>query len=185
MAVLGTGIDVAYPERNAGCSTRSWPRAARWSRSSRPGAQPRKGSFPVRNTVIAGLADVVVVVEAGLASGTLHTVRAHASRCGRPVVALPGSHGTDALILDGALPVTGAADVLAVLDGKPPAPPALPEDPIAAQALRRARRTSRATSAIWRFAPGLRSAPARRWWSIWSLGAWLRARQVGVIVRLR
>jgi predicted Rossmann fold nucleotide-binding protein DprA/Smf involved in DNA uptake len=50
---------------------------------------------------------------------------------GRKVAAMPGSHGTDALILDGAIAVESAADVLAVLDGKSPAPPELPEDPAA------------------------------------------------------
>jgi predicted Rossmann fold nucleotide-binding protein DprA/Smf involved in DNA uptake len=52
---------------------------------------------------------------------------------GRPVAAIAGSPGTDALILDGAIAVGNTADVLAVLDGKRPAPPPLPEDPMAAK----------------------------------------------------
>lgn len=132
VAVLGTGIDVAYPERNAAMFDEIIAAGGALLTQFAPGAQPRKLSFPVRNTVIAGLADLVVVVEAGLASGTTHTVRAM-EKLGRPVAALPGSQGTDAFILGGAIAVSDADDVLAVLDGKRPAPPALPEDPIAAR----------------------------------------------------
>ncbi|MGZ3406428.1 MAG: DNA-processing protein DprA [Polyangia bacterium] len=133
VAVLGTGVDVAYPERNARMFDEIVATGGALVTQFAPGAQPRKGSFPTRNIVIAGLADVVVVVEAGLASGTTHTVRAMQS-LGRPVAALPGSHGTDTLIVGGgAIAVGDAADVLAILDGKRPAPPAPPEDPIVAK----------------------------------------------------
>jgi DNA processing protein len=133
VAVLGTGIDVAYPERNAGMFEEIVASGGALVTQFEPGSGPKRGSFPTRNVIIAGLADVVVVVEAGLASGTTHTVRAmHA--LGRTVAALPGSHGTDALILArGAVAVAGADDVLALLDGKRPAPPTLPDDPLAAK----------------------------------------------------
>jgi DNA processing protein len=132
VAVLGTGIDVAYPERNRPLFDEIVGSGGALVTQFAPGAQPRKQSFPVRNTVIAGLADLVVVVEAGHASGTSYTVRAMKA-LGRPVAAIAGSPGTDALILDGAIAVGDAADVLAVLDGKRPAPPPLPEDPMAAK----------------------------------------------------
>jgi DNA processing protein len=133
VAVLGTGIDVAYPERNARMFDEIVASGGALVTQFAPGAQPRRQSFPVRNIVIAGLADLVVVVESGLASGTTHTVRAMQA-LGRPVAALPGSHGTDMLIVGGgAIAVAGAAEVLTVLDGKRPAPPALPDDPIAAK----------------------------------------------------
>src|SRR4051812_49074566 len=72
VAVLGTGIDVAYPERNAGLFDEIVASGGALVTQFAPGEQPRKGSFPTRNVVIAGLADVVLVVEAGLASGTTH-----------------------------------------------------------------------------------------------------------------
>jgi DNA processing protein len=133
VAVLGTGIDVAYPERNASMFEEIVASGGALVTQFEPGSGPKKGSFPTRNVIIAGLADVVVVVEAGLASGTTHTVRAmHA--LGRTVAALPGSQGTDALIVArAAVAVAGADDVLALLDGKRPAPPALPDDPLAAK----------------------------------------------------
>lgn len=133
VAVLGTGIDVAYPERNAGMFEEIVASGGALVTQFEPGSQPKRQSFPSRNVIIAALADVVVVVEAGLASGTTHTVRAmHGLH--RPVAALPGSQGTDALIVArGAIAVAGADDVLALLDGKRPAPPPLPEDPLAAK----------------------------------------------------
>ena len=133
VAVLGTGIDIAYPERNAAMFDEIVASGGALVSQFEPGSQPHRGSFPTRNVVIAGLADVVVVVEAGIASGTTHTVRAMKA-LGRPVAALPGSHGTDALVVAGeAIAVADADDVLAVLDGKRPAPPALPDDPLAAK----------------------------------------------------
>lgn len=135
VAVLGTGIDVAYPERNAQLFDEIVATGGALMTQFAPGAQPRRHSFPVRNAAIAALADLVVVVEAGLASGTAHTVRA-ARSLGRPVAAMPGSAGADAFILDGAIAVSSARDVLAVLDGERPAPPALPDDPDAARLYR-------------------------------------------------
>jgi DNA processing protein len=131
VAVLGTGIDVAYPEKNAGLFDEIVASGGALVTQFAPGAQPRKGSFPTRNAVIAGLADLVVVVEAQPASGTTHTVRAM-HWLSRPVAAVPGSHGTEALIVaGGAIAVVDGDDVLAVLDGRRPAPPALPDDPLA------------------------------------------------------
>jgi DNA processing protein len=130
VAVLGTGVDVVYPARHhllyeeivlsGGALLTQFP----------PGAQPRPQTFPVRNRVIAALAELVVVVEASDKSGSLHTARATRS-LGRQLVALPGSAGTDGLILTGARAVASVADVEALLDGRAPAPPVLPEDPAA------------------------------------------------------
>ncbi len=133
VAVLGTGVDVAYPERNAAMFEEIVASGGALVTQFAPGAQPRRQSFPIRNAVIAGLADLVVVVEAQPASGTTHTVRAMQS-LGRPVAALPGSPGTDALVVAGAaLAIGGADDALAILDGGKPAPPPLPDDPLAAK----------------------------------------------------
>ena len=88
--------------------------------------------FPVRNRIIAGIADVVVVVEAAAAGGALSTAR-HARDLGRPVLAVPGypwaptSAGTCALLRDGAELCCGADDVLVALGlaraGRPRAHP--------------------------------------------------------------
>lgn len=126
VAVLGTGIDVVYPERHAALFGEIRRRGALVTEFA-PGSGVRRGQFPARNRLIAALGEVVVVVEAQADSGSLHTARA-ARTIGRRLCAVPGSPGTDGLIVDGAVPVTSAADVMAVLEGRPLAPPALPAD---------------------------------------------------------
>lgn len=80
------------------------------------GSRPRAGAFPQRNRLISGLSLAVVVVEATVNSGTLHTVR-HALRQAREVFAVPGpidspaSAGCHALLQDGAALVQSARDI--------------------------------------------------------------------------
>jgi DNA processing protein len=86
------------------------------------GTEPRRYHFPRRNRLISALAQGVVVVEAAGRSGSLITA-AWALDQGREVMALPGpadapgSQGCHDLIRQGAHLVTGAAEVLALLDG--------------------------------------------------------------------
>ena len=128
VAVLGNGIDVVYPDRHAELFAEV-SRSGALLTQFPPGQQPRPGQFPTRNKVIAALAEVVVVVEASIQSGSLHTAKA-ARAMGRPVVAVPGSSGTDLLLTtQGALPAVTPEDVLAILEGRPTAPPLLPEAP--------------------------------------------------------
>jgi DNA processing protein len=128
VAVLGNGIDVVYPDRHAELFAEV-ARAGALLTQFPPGQQPRPGQFPTRNKVIAALAELVVVVEASAQSGSLHTAKA-ARAIGRPVVAVPGSAGTDLLLTTGgALPAVTPEDVRAILEGRPTAPPLLPEAP--------------------------------------------------------
>jgi len=121
IAVLGTGIDIVYPTRNAEL-------AVEISRngllvSEFPLGTPASAhNFPRRNRLISGLARGCLVVEAALASGSLITARAAADQ-GREVFAIPGSihsplsKGCHALIKSGAKLVESADDVLAELAG--------------------------------------------------------------------
>jgi DNA processing protein len=119
VGVVGSGLDVVYPRRNAAL----WRRVAGAGvlLTEYPlGTPPAPWRFPARNRLIAGLADVVVVVESHEAGGALITVE-EAQRRGREVMAVPGSvrspssHGTNRLLQEGAHVCRDASDVLTLL----------------------------------------------------------------------
>ncbi len=119
LGVVATGLDITYPRRHATLYDRV--RANGLIVAERGfGVGPRPGLFPVRNRIIAALADVVVVVEATLRGGARITAQ-FALDYGRPVLAVPGSRrnpaaaGTNALIADGAHPLLEWSDVLVAL----------------------------------------------------------------------
>jgi DNA processing protein len=98
-AVLGCGVDVVYPERHAKLFDAIAIAGGLLSEHS-PGVPPKRGHFPVRNRIVAALAEAVVVVEAQRSSGALITARlAHAA--GQMLIAVPGSAGTDQLLAAG------------------------------------------------------------------------------------
>ena len=77
-------------------------------------------TFPRRNRIMAGLAHAVLVIEAGMRSGTRITARL-ATEYNRDLLAVPGSifspqsEGTNELIRLGATPVCNSAHILEVL----------------------------------------------------------------------
>jgi len=119
LAVLGTGIDICYPPEHARLSQRIRSRGLLVCEFPAR-TEPRRHHFPRRNRILAALSDVLVVVEGGEKSGARSTVD-HALDLGRDVMAVPrdilhaGSVLPNRLIVDGARPVLGAADVLAAL----------------------------------------------------------------------
>ncbi|HKW38446.1 MAG TPA: DNA-processing protein DprA [Burkholderiales bacterium] len=116
LAVLGTGVDVTYPRRNAQLAEEILSRGALVSEFPL-GTEPHAGNFPRRNRLISGLSRGCLVVEAALDSGSLITARLAADQ-GREVFAIPGSihsplsKGCHALIKQGAKLVESARDVL-------------------------------------------------------------------------
>jgi len=119
VGVIATGLDVVYPRRHAVLTERV--RAAGVVTGEQGfGVGPRRGLFPVRNRIIAALADVVVVVEATVGGGARITAQ-FALDYGKTVMAVPGSRrngaaaGTNALIADGAHPLVDWGDVLVAL----------------------------------------------------------------------
>ena len=81
------------------------------------GTQPLPWRFPIRNRIIAALADAVVVIEATISGGSRITAN-EAARFNRDVYALPGSRrnpsaaGCNALLADGAKPLLDPSDVM-------------------------------------------------------------------------
>lgn len=123
VAVLGSGIARIYPPAHAGLAARM---------ASSPGGAvlsefplltgPRSFHFPMRNRILSGLSDAVLIVEAGERSGSLITAR-HALEQGRGVYVLPGrvdwpeAIGGLKLLRDGASPVIDPDDVLPGVTG--------------------------------------------------------------------
>jgi DNA processing protein len=120
VAVLGNGLDQVYPPENAGLARRVIEHGALISEFS-PGVPPDALNFPRRNRLISGLSAATVIVEAGARSGALITAD-YALEQGREVFAVPGSIlsvmsvGPNALLKQGATPVTSAQDILDALD---------------------------------------------------------------------
>ncbi len=118
-AVVGNGLDVPYPRRNAelweqvaarGVIVSEWP----------PGTSPDAFRFPLRNRILAALSEVLVVVESRERGGSLITAREAAAR-GIGVFAVPGSvrsrasAGANELLRDGAAPALDSGDLLIAL----------------------------------------------------------------------
>jgi DNA processing protein len=117
-AVLGCGTDVVYPDRHGPLFDRI-ARSGGLLSEHPPGTPARVGNFPARNRIIAALAEAVVVVEAAPRSGALITARL-AGHIGVPLLASPGSPGTDGLLEDGRAGLCEeAADVERALAGSP------------------------------------------------------------------
>ena len=124
VAILGTGIDKAFPVGHRSLQEEIAARGAVLSELDREDHGTRF-SFPQRNRIIAALSVVVLVVEAPERSGAMDTVR-HAEKLGRTVAAVPGpidqpqSEGANLLIRDGAQVITSAEDLLALIGLTPP-----------------------------------------------------------------
>ena len=121
VAVLGTAINRIYPKAHEGLAREIIEKGGAVISEYAPDAEVfPKTSFLERNRIIAGLSDVVVVVEAAERSGSLNTA-AHALEQGKEVLAVPGnitaplSQGCNKLIRQGAMPYTEVADVANLL----------------------------------------------------------------------
>lgn len=138
--VLGCGHDVGYPRPHArpgGLFEQVLAAGGGLLSEQLPCVPPRAGIVRARNRIVAGLADVVVVVEGGRRSGSLLTATAALER-GRSVLAVPGdirrpgSAAPNRLLSEGAGTCTDPSELLAALpptdgrraEGGPPIPDA-------------------------------------------------------------
>ncbi|HEX2070052.1 MAG TPA: DNA-processing protein DprA [Thermoleophilaceae bacterium] len=121
IAVLGGGPDVPYPRSHRDLH-RQIGEGGLIVAELPPGQRPYRWSFPARNRLMAALARMTVVVEAGEASGTLITAD-FAQALGRALGAVPGrvsttaARGSNRLLREGAAVVRDASDVLDELFG--------------------------------------------------------------------
>ena len=118
--ILGCGVDVCYPKKNQKLYEDLKKNGGVLSEFL-PGTTPKPCFFPMRNRIISGLADLLIVVEAKKKSGALITVD-HALEQGREVYAVPGratdalSYGCNYLIRQGAGLILSVEDLLAELE---------------------------------------------------------------------
>ena len=119
IAILGCGVDRPWP---AGPLAERIGVEGLLLSEYAPGTRPRRHHFPLRNRLISGLCDAVLVLEAARASGSLITAR-WASDQGRTVFVVPGrvdhpmSAGVLRLLREGASPVGGPEELLSDLYG--------------------------------------------------------------------
>ncbi|MBD9335336.1 MAG: DNA-processing protein DprA, partial [[Ruminococcus] faecis] len=106
-AVLGSGVDVCYPRDHIGLYMDIIEHGGGILSEFPPGTPPLAMNFPMRNRIISGLSDAVLVMEARVRSGSLITADM-ALEQGKDVYALPGpldsplSAGCNQLIQQGA-----------------------------------------------------------------------------------
>jgi DNA processing protein len=110
IAVLGWGIDYPVVTENMSLYHKFLDSSSLFVSELQPNQSGARWTFPRRNRIVVGLADIVIVVEAGLASGSLNSAD-WARQMNKPLYAVPGniystvSAGCNTLIAEGlALP---------------------------------------------------------------------------------
>ena len=120
VAVMGCGIDIVYPPENIGLYRNIGEIGAVVSEFPL-GRRADKQTFPMRNRLVSGMSQAVIVVESAETGGSLITAR-FAGEQGRLVCAVPGridqktSRGCNRLIRDGALLLSSVDDLLTELE---------------------------------------------------------------------
>lgn len=110
LAVLAGGLDQIYPSSNKELAHRIVEESGSLISEYPAGTPPLPFRFLRRNRIVTGLADTIIVTEAGIQSGTINTV-SHALEQGKEVYVVPGpitspmSAGCNALISQGAIPL--------------------------------------------------------------------------------
>ncbi|NTU70367.1 MAG: DNA-protecting protein DprA [Coriobacteriia bacterium] len=126
VAVLGCGADLVYPSA-AGELLAAIAQSGAVVSEHPWGTTPQRWTFRTRNRIIAGLSAALLVLEAGLPSGTFSTAD-YALAAGRDVFVVPGSifapecRGANRLISQGATPIADTDDLARALRGVLPEP---------------------------------------------------------------
>lgn len=116
IAVLGTGVDIAYPTENSELYREIAQKGLLISEFP-IGTPAQSSNFPRRNRIISGICEATLVVEATLKSGSLITAKTSLEQ-GKDVFAVPGSpleprsSGPNQLLRDGAILTESADDII-------------------------------------------------------------------------
>lgn len=120
IAILPSSVDNVYPRSHYDLAKQIINSGGALISEYAPPTEAYKDHFLARNRIVSGLSDAVIVTEAAKRSGTLATVN-HALDQGREVFVVPGnitsplSVGCNAMIKQGAQPITCAEDVIEVI----------------------------------------------------------------------
>lgn len=120
IAVQANGLDRLYPASHRGLGQDIVNKGGAIISEYEPGTPSYPNQFLERNRIVSGLSDGVLITEASARSGTLNTAR-HALEQGKEVFVVPGnitsplSSGCNALLRQGATPVTRVEDILEVI----------------------------------------------------------------------
>ncbi|HBA97960.1 MAG TPA: DNA-protecting protein DprA, partial [Lachnospiraceae bacterium] len=90
-AVMGCGVDICYPRQNIETYMLIQENGGIISEYP-PGMPPVAGNFPMRNRIISGISDCILVIEAGEKSGSLITA-AYGAEQGKDILVVPGDIG--------------------------------------------------------------------------------------------
>ncbi len=121
IAVLPSGLDKIVPTSHTQLAHQITGSHGLLVTEYPAGSEPFRINFVARNRIIAALSEGLLIPEAAVNSGSLHTAR-FALELGIPVFAVPGpitspmSEGTNNLIKAGAVPVTQTEDILTALN---------------------------------------------------------------------
>ncbi len=120
LAVLANSVDHIYPRNHQDLGEQIIASGGAILSEYEPPTDAREFQFLARNRIVSGLSDAVIIIEAAARSGTLSTA-AHALEQGKEVFVVPGnitsplSAGCNALLKQGAHPITCAQDVIEVI----------------------------------------------------------------------
>lgn len=120
IAVLGNGLPSIYPSTHKGLAEQIITKGGAIISEYEEGTPPIGFRFLERNRIVSGLADAIIITEAASRSGTLNTA-SHALEQGKEIFVVPGnitsplSAGCNALLRQGATPVTKTDDILEVI----------------------------------------------------------------------
>lgn len=119
IAVIGSGITKSsfYPKENYNLFLDIVKKGGLVLTEFMPNEEPKKWYFPMRNRIISGISEAVIVTEAKKRSGSLITAR-YALEEGKNVYTIPGNicdgkyDGNNLLIRDGAIPIVSIDDIV-------------------------------------------------------------------------
>lgn len=120
IAVLANGLPGIYPASHKGLADQIVSGNGAIITEYEPNTDARQYQFLERNRIVSGLSDAIIITEAAARSGTLNTAM-HALEQGKEVFVVPGnitsplSAGCNALIKQGASPITEVDDVLSII----------------------------------------------------------------------